>query len=677
MFALKLLGGLSLESSTTGGAVPSSALQRRRLALLAVLAMGGERGVSREKLQAYLWPESSADRARHALDQLLYATRRDLGRDAVLSGTSDVRLNPAVVRTDLWAFDEAIREGKWADAVDGYAGPLLNGLHLIAGAEFEWWLDADRVRLEQSYHRALEALATSAARAGDRATAAGWWRRRAAADPLSAPVALELMWALDAAGDRCGAIQHARVYQRLVRDTLEIEPDRSVEAFANALTMSPRGDVSEAASPSSGSNAAAPSAPLPVATGDDATRRAPPRPAAAVARAPGASRHPTQIAAKLAAAALLVVALGSATAALRIRNQPGDQRPTAASTMTAGGAPNASRSGERAAGAGPGTADPQARTLYLRAHTAWERRSKDGLEQAVVLYRLAAERDPTYAAAYAGLAQSYAMLGYFGFGPGDAMFPKARAAARRALALDPSSGEAYAALGQALAWEHEWEASEQPYRRALQLAPEDATVHQWYALLLAYVGRAREAAVHTGHASRLDPLSVQINNMHGMMLYHSGDVAGALQQYERTVDAEPDSAWVRQNPWVLSNFAHVAAAAGRHQQALRLLERSLQVVPTHPRPLLDLAYAYVQAGEPERARDAFARADTTHPHYRVYRGLLHATLGELDEAFAALEGVDEFPLPSLVGLSNSPQYVALRADPRFEKIRQRLRLPSR
>ena len=107
MFALKLLGGLSLESSTTP--VPAGALQRRRLALLAVLALGGERGVSRDIVQAHLWPDSAADRARHALDQLLYASRRDLGRDAVLSRVSELRLNPAVIRPDSWAFDEAVR----------------------------------------------------------------------------------------------------------------------------------------------------------------------------------------------------------------------------------------------------------------------------------------------------------------------------------------------------------------------------------------------------------------------------------------------------------------------------------------------------------------------------------------------------------------------------------------
>jgi Tfp pilus assembly protein PilF len=324
-----------------------------------------------------------------------------------------------------------------------------------------------------------------------------------------------------------------------------------------------------------------------------------------------------------------------------------------------------------------GTADPRARSLYLRARTLWEKRTKDGLEEALVLYRRATERDPAYAAAYAGLAESYVMLGYFGFAPADAMFPKARAAAERALQLDPNAGDAYAALGQALAWQHEWASAERTYQRALEVAPNDATVHQWYALLLAYLGRPREAALHTGHASQLDPLSVQINNMYGMMLYNAGDLAGALRQFERTVVAEPDSAWVRQNPWVLDNFGVVAAAAGRHDQAVRLIERALQVVPTHPRPLLDLAYVYIRAGDTARARAVFARADTAHPHYRLARAQLHALLGELDEAFAWLDRVQEWALPSLVGMNSDPRYAALRADPRYRRVRDRLRLPPR
>lgn len=676
MFALRLFGGLSLESSAV--VVPPGARQRRRLSLLALLALAGERGMSRERIQAFLWPESPPDRARHALDQLIYATRRDLGAQSVLSSTIDLRLNPAIVHADTHAFDEAVRAGRWEEAAQLYAGPILQGLYLGNDVELEQWVDAQRTRRERQYREALEALAEAAAGRGDLAAAVRWWQRRAEADPTSAPAALELMRALAAAGDRAGAVRHARSHQNLVRTALEVEPDPAVEALAIELSAPVTPPVVTAVRPT-GTSAAVEidDTTLDPPLAPDPLTRQPVRGAVSVATLASPARA---ISSRARLVAVGLVALGSVGVGVLAWRKPTGMTlvAEAATSLVAGrrDRPLAADHGLTMEDRGR-PADPETRALALRARAAWEKRTKEGLEQAVVLYRLAAERDPTYAPAYAGLAQSYAMLGYFGFGPSDAMFPKAAGAATRAIELDSAAGEAYAALGQALAWERAWERSEVAYRRALELTPEDATVHQWYALLLAYLGRSPEAALHSGHASRLDPLSVQINNMHGMMLYYAGDLRGALKQYERTVEAEPDTAWVRQNPWVLSNFGRVLGAAGRYTEAIPVIERAVAVVPTHPRPLLDLAHVHVLAGQAARAREVFARADTTHEHYIVYRGLLHALLGELDEAFAWLDREHEWPLPALVQLSGERRYAPLRADPRFEAVRQRLGMTPR
>jgi len=115
MFILELLGTLSLRSDTLQ--VPVSAQQKRSLGLLAVLALGGRQGVPRERIEAYLWPESSAELARHSLDQAVYAIRRALGTDSVLSTGRELRLNPEFVQTDLWEFEQAIRAGQWNVAI--------------------------------------------------------------------------------------------------------------------------------------------------------------------------------------------------------------------------------------------------------------------------------------------------------------------------------------------------------------------------------------------------------------------------------------------------------------------------------------------------------------------------------------------------------------------------------
>ena len=657
MLVVQVMGGLSLTSTTEP--VPTGALQRRRLSLLAFLALARDRGLSRERIQAFLWPESDSARARHALDQLLYATRRDLGSETVTSSATELRLNPSLIQADLWSFDDAIRDEQWTVAVERYRGALLSGQHLADSTELERWIDGERARREQDYLRALGALAALATQRGDPADAVRWHRLQAAADPLSVPIVLGLMRALEASGDRAAAVQQARVYQQLVAATLEVEPDAAVQSLANAIAS--RRGTEPTVTPSSADGGAV----LSEQIGDGpapASASSPPVMPVVRSWRPGAS---------LRRASALFLGLGGLVTVLAVRAQwlPLGSMPRAPGS-------NPARMPNAAHAVGSTSSDPQARALYLRGRSLWEKRTMEPLQEAVVLFRQATERDPGYAAAWAGLAQSYAMLGYFGFGPADAMFPKATAAARRAIALDSSAGQAYAALGQALAWQHAWGDAETAYRRAVTLEPEDATAHQWYALLLAYMGRAREAASHTADASRLDPLSVQVNNMHGMMLYYAGDTAGALQQYERTVDEEPDSAWVRQNPWVLTNFSRVAAAAGQTALAVRLVERALKVVPSHPRPMFDLAYVYVAAGDPVTARAVFARADSTHAHYAVYRALLHGVLGESDAAFAWFDRLHEWPLPSLVTLNCEPRLAALRADPRFQRIRERLELPQ-
>src|SRR3989441_8685895 len=234
MLILELLGTLSLRNET--GSIPLAAQQKRPLGLLAILGLAGRQGLSRDRIEAYLWPESSGARAQHALDQTVYAIRHALGSDFILSTARELRLNPELVRIDVWEFEQAIRAGQWTAAVGHYKGPLLDGFHFADSHELESWIDTNRTRLRLEYQNAIEFLANLAAEASDHSQSVVWLRRLANSDPISAGATKKLMLALAAAGDRAGAVKHARLYQELVRQELEMEPDAEIADLAAALS---------------------------------------------------------------------------------------------------------------------------------------------------------------------------------------------------------------------------------------------------------------------------------------------------------------------------------------------------------------------------------------------------------------------------------------------------------
>ncbi len=233
---LVTLGGLAL----VGGArqPTGAATQRRPLAVLAVLALAGDRGVSRDRLQLLFWPESDTERARKVLAQTVYSLRRDLGDPHVVLGTTELRLNADLVSADVTAFERAIDAGELERAAVLYAGPFLDGVHLADAPEFERWAQVERDRLERRALEVLERLAVTSEGQGDWEVALAWWRRRAQLDPLNGRTAARLMAALAAAGDLAGALRHARVHETLVRDELGAPLDPVVREVAERLKTS-------------------------------------------------------------------------------------------------------------------------------------------------------------------------------------------------------------------------------------------------------------------------------------------------------------------------------------------------------------------------------------------------------------------------------------------------------
>jgi DNA-binding SARP family transcriptional activator/TolB-like protein len=238
LFTLKLFGGASIEDDV-GKPLEGAASQRRRMAVLAVLALARSRGVTRDKLIAYLWPELDGDRARHLLSQSLYVLRRQLGEDALAAKGDDLRLNSAVVACDVVRFEDAVAQSHLACALTIYRAPFLDGFFVADAPEFERWIEAERQRLARLYARALETLAEQNSREGDALGAVDTWRQLAAHDPYSSRIALRLMQSLETVGDAAAALRHARLHATLLRDELGAKPDPALADFAERLAREP------------------------------------------------------------------------------------------------------------------------------------------------------------------------------------------------------------------------------------------------------------------------------------------------------------------------------------------------------------------------------------------------------------------------------------------------------
>jgi DNA-binding SARP family transcriptional activator len=253
-FLLQSFGGLAL--SATDGGEPVLVNQRKRLAFIAALAADANGGAARERLFALFWPESDGERARNALNQLVFAVRRDLGDDALLTDTGSIRLNPAVVDSDLRAFRVALADGRFGDAIEAYRGPFLDGVFLRDTPEFERWSDELRRALAVEYARALsrEIEAARSANPARSADAMRYARLLAAHDPLSTHAALLLMRALECSGDTAAALRHATLHAAHVR--AEVGSDAGPELEREVARL--RAGATPLTTPSQ----AAPSSPL-------------------------------------------------------------------------------------------------------------------------------------------------------------------------------------------------------------------------------------------------------------------------------------------------------------------------------------------------------------------------------------------------------------------------------
>ncbi|HUR91202.1 MAG TPA: BTAD domain-containing putative transcriptional regulator [Gemmatimonadaceae bacterium] len=227
-FRLVALGELALSASDQGRKL---AVPKKGLALMALLASAGARGVPREKIASLLWPDSE-DSGRGALKQTIYELRQTLGNHNVVIGAAELTLDPAEITSDVGDLESAYAREQWTRVVQLYAGPFLDRFHVRGSADFDHWVDSQRARYAGTFRDALEKSARAATEGGDHQMAAALWRRLAAEDPLNSRVALGLINTLADASDPAGALTHYGIHEQLLREELGTQPDALLTSTA-------------------------------------------------------------------------------------------------------------------------------------------------------------------------------------------------------------------------------------------------------------------------------------------------------------------------------------------------------------------------------------------------------------------------------------------------------------
>jgi len=325
---------------------------------------------------------------------------------------------------------------------------------------------------------------------------------------------------------------------------------------------------------------------------------------------------------------------------------------------------------ERAAALKRGTEDAEAYRHYLKGRFAWNQRTPESLRQAADHYQRAIAADPTYALAYAGLAETYVLFGWLSVSPPREGMPRARAAAERALALDDDLAEAHAALGVYLSF-YAWDqpASVRALRRALELSPGFATAHHWLGNIpLLAMGRWEESLAAIRKARELDPLSPSIASDLGVTLLFARRYGEAIARFEKTLEQDPGFYVARYH---LGQALH---SGGRPEEALAEYDRCLEATDdpwVHALRVRSLAAAGKrdEAGE---ARDALVAEAGERYVPEVGLAIAHAAAGDRDEAFRCLErDLEERSLfPPFYAVD--PVFDELRDDPRFAALVDRV-----
>ena len=319
------------------------------------------------------------------------------------------------------------------------------------------------------------------------------------------------------------------------------------------------------------------------------------------------------------------------------------------------------------------TDNAEAYQLYLKGRYFWNKRTEDGFNRGIVQFKQSVERDSNYALAYAGLADSYIGLTFYGFDAPHETMPKAKEAAMNALAIDNTLAEAHASLAHILMnYDWNWPEAEREFKLSMELNPDYATAHQWYAIhYLTAAGRLEEALQEVTRALELEPTSLVMNAFMGGTLYFAGRYDEAIEQCHRTIEMDP-------------NFAVAHWYLGLAYEQKRMLDDAISefrkaIALSEGCPLMQAALGHAYAASNNRVEAARILAElnalSKHRYVSSYEvAAIYIALGENERAFQLLERAYKEHCFHLVYLTVWPQFGAVSSDLRFQTIVQRIGL---
>jgi TolB-like protein/Tfp pilus assembly protein PilF len=329
---------------------------------------------------------------------------------------------------------------------------------------------------------------------------------------------------------------------------------------------------------------------------------------------------------------------------------------------------------EQLARSAASTTNPGAHKAFLKGRYFWNKGTGDGLKKAIEYFEQATAEDPGYAVAYAGLAVAYNLADYFRVFPARQAFPKAKAAALKALELNAQLAEAHNCLAFAsLSFDWDWAGAERSYTRAFEINPNFATARHWYGFFLGMLGRVDEALAEVRRAQELDPLSLIINTHLGLMLYWARRHDEAIEQLWQTLEMEPDFAAAH------GCIGWVYEQKGMYEESISHLHKAIILSGGSPEKIAALGHAYATFDRRGKADDVLEqlRGLSEGRFVSAYDfAIIHAGLGEKDQAFEWLERAYEERSFSLVmSLKAEPGLDQLRSDLRFQDLLSRIGLP--